>query len=148
VRDRLDRPGDEPPGGVDGDGPANDGVSIKVYPVTNPGGTQPGAQTEDDSTTNNLTTAALVPQTSGLGFAVGTDWTVPGVAVSSDLTVDAVNNTNTIASVSGYKNLTAGLAATANLDAAGTAASEWQYLWFEVRAVSSGVVPTILRVIR
>ena len=116
-----------------------DSPSIKVYKATGyDTSTIVGAQTENGSTTNNLTTASITPQTSGAGFAVGTEWQELGVPTSSDLTFSGFDTAGDISGGSGYKTLSEGVGATANLDAFGDAAAQWNYLWFEIRTAAAG----------
>lgn len=120
-----------------------DSPSIKVYLVQGHDSADIlGALTENGSTTNNLTTASITPETSGVGFAVGTDWTEAGNPTSTDLTISSFTTSGDISGCSGFKTLSAGVGATANLDAGGTAAANWNYLWFEIRAAAGGGSPT------
>lgn len=102
-----------------------------------------GASTTAASTTENLTSASITPETSGMGFGVGTDWTQSGLPTSSDLTnVSTFDTAGDISGISGYKALTAAVGATANFDAVGTPAGNWRYAWFEIRTAAGGAAAT------
>lgn len=118
----------------------SDSPSLKIYLLSSHDSADIlGASTTNTSTTNNLTTASITPETAGTGFGVGTDYTQAGNPTSSDLTNTSVFNTaGDISGISGYKSLSAGVGATCNLDAAGTAAGNWRYAWFEIRAAAGG----------
>jgi hypothetical protein len=111
--------------------------SIKVYKATGHDTTTPiGATNNNESTTNNLTTGGITSQTDGgASLAVGTDWTAAGDPVSSDLTVDSYTLSGLTSGTSGFKTISLnGQTVTGNLDAGGTAAVQWTYVEFEVRA--------------
>lgn len=129
-------------------GDANgDSPSLKIYLLTDHDSADIlGAITSATSTTNNLTTGSITPETSGMGFGVGNDYTEAGTPTSSDLTnVSAFDTTGDIAGLSGYKALTAAVGATCNLDAAGTAGGNWRYTWFEIRAGAGGAAAGMKR---
>lgn len=128
-------------GDVNGDSP-----SLKIYLLSGHDSTDIlGASTTNTSTTNNLTTASITPETSGVGFGVGADYQELGLPSSSDLTnTSAFDTSGDIAGISGYKNVTAAVGATCNLDAFGGAAAGWRYAWFEIR-VASGAATTAPR---
>lgn len=118
-----------------------DSPTIKVYVLTNQNATVLGAQTNNTSTTNNLTTTGITPITDGVGFGIGNDYTQAGAPTSTDLTnFSTYDMAGNISGGTGYKSLTTGVSATANFDAAGTAAGNWRYLWVEIRAAAAASV--------
>ena len=122
-------------GSADGDSP-----SLKIYLLDGHDTADIlGASTTAASTTENLTSASITPETSGMGFGVGTDWTQSGLPTSSDLTnISTFDTAGDISGISGYKSLTAGVGATANFNAAGTPSpGNWRYAWFEIRAAAT-----------
>ena len=116
----------------------SDSPSLKIYLLSgHDSSTILGASTASTSTTNNLTTASITPQTSGTGFGVGADYNELGLPSSSDLTNTSTFDTSgDIAGISGYKALTSGVGATCNLDAFGGSAAAWRYAWFEIRVAA------------
>jgi hypothetical protein len=111
-------------------------VSAKCYVVTGQHGTPVPTVGEGSSTTNNLTASVLTSQfDNSLLFVAGTEWNVPtdGVPVSSDLTEDGANYAGNLSVLAGHKTLGSAAAQTANLDAAGTGACEWNWVAIEVR---------------
>ena len=122
-------------GSADSDTPA-----LKVYILTDHDSADIlGASTSTTSTTENLTSASITPETSGVGFGHGVDWTQSGNPTSSDLTnTSVINSAGNISGIWGYKNLTAAVGATANFNAAGTPSpGNWRYAWFEIRAAAT-----------
>lgn len=118
---------------------AGDSPAVKVYRI--PSGefdvvTPLGASTEANLTADPLTTASITPQTSGTGFCAWTDWNQTGTPTSSDLTMTGFNTAGDISGGSGYKGLTSGVGATANINSG--AAPSGNYLWFEIRAAAGG----------
>ena len=112
-----------------------DSPSIKIYLLQGHDSADVlGAITNNTSNTNNLTTASITPETSGVGFGIGTDWDQLGLPTSSDLTESGFDTPGDISGLAGFKDLTAGVAATANMDAAGGLSAAWRYVWFEIRA--------------
>lgn len=105
-----------------------------------------GAATNTTSTTENLTSASITPETSGVGFGVGTDYTQSGTPTSSDLTnVTTFDISGDISAIHGYKALSAGVGATANFNANGTPTGAWRYAWFEIRAGAGGAAAGMKR---
>lgn len=113
--------------------------SIKVYVLT---GLEvdgvPIAETTPDnegsSTTNNLTTTSLTPDSDGLLICVSTDWNALGdFEASSDLTQETTTYTGLISVCSGYKSVFAGVPVTANLNAAGTSSAHHKWCQILVR---------------
>lgn len=126
-------------------------VSCKVYVATgvDVGGTAvdtTGAANRGTSTTNNLTTDSVTPGATGLVFANGTDWNVLGIPTSSDLDGEDSPGTEdgatyaSVSVVSGFKACTSGVGVTANLDAAGAAAADWQ--WTQIVAREAAITDT------
>lgn len=95
-----------------------------------------GAITEGNLTTDPQTSASITPETSGTGVAVWTDFNQTGTPTSSDLTATGFNTAGNISGASGYKTLSAGVGATANMNSGGT--PQGNYLWFEIRAAAGG----------
>ena len=92
------------------------------------------------SSTNNLTTAAItVEQTGSLVVWVGNEWNDLGTPTSSDLAnVDADNGGGASQSyIAGTRDGVAG-SMTANLDASGAAAADWDWAAVEFRAATGG----------
>jgi hypothetical protein len=111
--------------------------SAKAYVLTGVDATTPfdtvGASNEGGSATNNLTTSSVTPGANGLLIACDTDWNTLGAfEASSDLTQDTATYPSAISVCSGYKAVTSGVGATANLNAAGTGAP--QHKWTQVVA--------------
>jgi hypothetical protein len=114
-------------------------ISCKCYIVTNHDTTTPvGSVGENTSTTNNLTASLFTAQTLGVAFVAATEWQELGLPTSSDLTKDAADYPGQISVLSGYKAIAStGAATTANLDAAGTAAADWNWVAVEIRAAGA-----------
>jgi hypothetical protein len=117
-----------------------DDCAIKVILISgNVSSTDPiGAVTEGNWGGDPLTTASITPETSGIGICAATDWNASAHSTtSSDLTITsfAVSSGN-LDGCSGYKTLSAGVAATANLNAAGVPSGN--YIWFEIRDEGGG----------
>lgn len=117
--------------------------SIKLYVVTGVdlGGTPVdtvGANNEGGSATNNLTTTSITPGANGLLVACDCDWSALGVfQTSADLTQDTATFAD-ISVCSGYKAVTSGVGATANLDAAGAGAAQHKWCQIVVREAAGG----------
>lgn len=95
-----------------------------------------GVQTEGDLTADPQNTGSITPETSGTGIAVWEDFNETGVPTSSDLTMTGFDTAAQIAGGAGYKTLSAGVGATANINSGGV--PQGNYLWFEIRAASGG----------
>lgn len=110
--------------------------SSKIYVVTGAdlAGTPvdtTGAGNNGGSTTNNLTTTSITPGASGLLFAADCDWTAAGVfEASSDLTQSSATSAGNSSWCDGYKAVTSGVGATANLNAFGSGAV--QHKWCQI----------------
>lgn len=118
---------------------AFDRVSAKVYVITGQHATPIPTTGEGSSTTNNLTASIFTSaHANSLGLVCGTDWNANGTPTSSDLTIDAFDHSGVLSGLSGYKTLGTAGAETANLDAAGTAAAEWNWCAVEIREAVSG----------
>lgn len=118
-------------------------VSAVCYVVTGQHATPVPTVGEGSSTTNNLTASIFTSAfADSLAIVAGTEWNVPtdGVPVSSDLTEDGANYAGNLSVLAGHKTLGAAGAQTANLDAAGTGACEWNWVAIEVRDAG---LPTI-----
>lgn len=128
-------------GSVGSDSPA---VKILLFASSEFDAADPIGNTpaEGNLTTDPQTTASITPETSGTGIAAWTDWNQTGVPTSSDLTATGFDTAGDISGGSGYKTLSAGVGATANMDSGATPAGN--YLWFEIRA-GSGAASSILR---
>ena len=118
---------------------AFDRVSAKVYVITGQHATPIPTTGEGSSTTNNLTASIFTSaHANSLALVCGTDWNANGLPTSSDLTIDAFNHAGVLSGLSGYKTLGTAGAETANLDAAGTAAAEWNWCAVEIREAVDG----------
>lgn len=114
--------------------------AVRVLKVTgNVSTTAPvGASTSNAWTTDPQTTASITPQTSGIGICAASDWNAAShTTTSSDLTISSFAlSSGNLDMCSGYKTLSAGVGATANLNAAATPAGN--YIWFEIRDEGGG----------
>ena len=110
-------------------------ISAKCYVVTGAHASSPVPTVgEGSSATNNLTASIFTSAfANSFAFVAATDWNANGTPTSSDLTVDAFHHAGVLSGMSGFKSLGATGAKTANLDAAGTAAAEWNWAAVEVR---------------
>jgi hypothetical protein len=118
---------------------SSDSPAVKVYKLASTDFDSAdivGASTENNLTTDPQTTAGITPETSGIGIAAWTDWNQTGTPTSSDLTMTGFNTTGDISGGSGYKTLTSGVSATANINSGG--APSGNYIWFEIRAGAGG----------
>lgn len=102
-----------------------------------------GANNEGGSTTNNLTTSSVTPGANGLLIAADFNYADFGGSVSADLTYDAASPASTqgpynVDVLSGYKTVSSGVGATANIDAGGTASAEHNWVQIVVREAASG----------
>lgn len=118
-------------------------TSIRVWVVTGADTVSPiGASNKNASTTNNLTTTGFTTVgASSLGFCGGSDWVAAaGATVSSDMGAngDSFTSSGILNGYGGWKNLsTLGSSATFNLDAPGSAASQWTWASCEIKAAST-----------
>lgn len=118
---------------------AFDRVSAKAYVVTGQHATPVPTTGEGSSSTNNLTASIFTSaHTNSFAFVAATEWNANGLPTSSDLTIDAFNHAGVLSGLSGFKDLSTAGAETANLDAATTAAAEWNWAAIEVRANVDG----------
>lgn len=118
---------------------AFDRVSAKVYVITGQHAAPIPTTGEGSSTTNNLTASIFTSaHANSLALVAATDWNANGTPTSSDLTLDTFNHAGVLSGLSGYKSLGTAGAETANLDAAGTAAAEWNWCAVEIREAVSG----------
>lgn len=108
-------------------------VSAKCYVVTGADITGTvidtvGANNENGSGTNNLTTTSLTPGADGLLFVADCDWNALGTfEASSNLTQDTTTYAGAISVCDGYRTCSNGVGVTANLNAfgSGTAQHKW-----------------------
>lgn len=115
----------------------NPSLSLKVYVVTGHNAATPiGATGEGSSTTNDLTpTIYTSAYPNSLGFGVANDWNATGLPSSTD-EEDAFHMGGLISGLSAYKAATtsaAGTPVTMNFDGFGSAATQWNWVGFEVR---------------
>lgn len=114
-------------------------MSAKVYVVTGADvdGTPVdtvGASNEGGSNSNNLTTSSITPGANGLLFAADADWNALGTfQSSSNLTQNTAHYSGLVSVCDGYRTVTSGVAATANLNAAGTSAAQHKWCQIVVR---------------
>ena len=102
-----------------------------------------GASNEGGSGTNNLTTSSITPGANGLLFAADADWNALGTfEASDDLTQDTAHYAGGESVCDGYKAVTSGVGATANLDAAGTGTPQHKWCQVIVREAPSAAAPT------
>lgn len=110
-------------------------VGVRVIEISgNVSTTDPvGASTGNTWTTDPQTTASITPETSGIGICAASDWNAASHSTtSSDLTIASFAfSSGNLDMCSGYKTLSAGVGATANLNAAAT--PNGNYIWFEIR---------------
>lgn len=98
-----------------------------------------GANNEGGSGTNNLTTSSVTPGANGLLIACDTEWNARGsFEGSSDLTQNTTTFAGLMSVCSGYKAVSSGVAATANLNAAGTSAAQHKWCQIVVREAAGG----------
>lgn len=117
----------------------NDRGYAKAYVVDNPDPSPIGNVAENSSTTNNLTASGLTTtQANSYVFYVGEDWNALGSPTSSDLTNDPAHIASTISGIFGYKSAVSAGAVTANLDAAGAGAADWNWGALEVKTAAGG----------
>jgi hypothetical protein len=97
-----------------------------------------GASTSGDWLTDPQTATSITPETSGVGICAASDWNAAShITTSSDLTLTSYAITSgNMDLCSGYKTLSAGVGATANLNAA--AGVDGNYIWFEIRDEGGG----------
>jgi hypothetical protein len=95
-----------------------------------------GAIAEGNLDADPKTTASITPETNGTGICVWVDWNQTGVPTSSDLTMTGFNTAGDISGGSGYKSLSTGVGATANINSG--AAPSGNYIWFEIRGGAGG----------
>ncbi|MBI3331950.1 hypothetical protein HYZ99_03245 [Candidatus Peregrinibacteria bacterium] len=112
-------------------------LSMKVYVVSGHNTVSPiGASGEGSSTTNNITPSLYTSTVSNsLGFGVAADWNASGFPSSTD-EEDAFHVAGLVSGLSASKAAStagAGTSVTMNFDAAGTAATKWNWVGFEVR---------------
>lgn len=130
-------------GGVDyGSGRA----SAKLYVVTGAdvNGTPVDAVTAanegGDTTNNSLTTTALTPGANGLLFAADCEWNERGAFdASSNLTQDTTTYASQVSVCDGYRTVTSGVSATANLNAGGALAPQHKWVQIIVREAASAL---------
>lgn len=90
-----------------------------------------GANNEGGSGTNNLTTTSLTPGADGILFAGSCEWNALGAfEASSNLTQDTANYSGEISVCDGYRTVSNGVGATANLNAAGSGTA--QHKWCQI----------------
>lgn len=131
---------------VNGSGGANDSPAIKFirFQAADYDNADPiGTLGEGNLTADPQTAANITPETSGTGICAWTDWSQTGTPTSSDLTATGFNTAGDISGASGYKTLSAGVAAGANMNSG--AAPSGNYLWFEIRAGAGGAATSILK---
>lgn len=114
--------------------------AVKVMLISgNVSSTDPiGASTTGLWNADPLTTGSITPETSGVGICAASDWNAAShTTTSSDLTLTSFAlSSGNMDMCSGYKTLSAGVGATANLNAA--AAVDGNYIWFEIRDEGGG----------
>jgi hypothetical protein len=119
-------------------------ISGKVYVITGVdlAGTPVdtvGVDNEGGSLTNDITTSAVTPGANGLLIVADSEWQAAGVFdASTDLAQESATWGGEFSVASGYKLVTSGVTATANLNAGGTSAVQHKWVQIVVRAAAEG----------